>query len=104
MSNFGDEQFWWWISVIDSAVPKTAEDVTQIAFKVFTEWGYPQILHTDNGEEFTALVDTKRYEEYGIEIQHGTPRRPQTQGGIESVHKVIESEAVKYLMENDTNY
>ena len=60
-----------WIFVIYS---KTAEEITNNVFSVFAEWGYPQILHTDNGGEFTVLIETKRLKEHGIDIRHGVAR------------------------------
>jgi len=51
----------------------------------------------DNGSEFIECIQTHIFKERGIEIRHGAPRTPQTQGGIESFHKFLESELVKYL-------
>jgi len=48
-----------------------------------------KLLHIwpDNGGEFTELIQTQIFKERGIELRHGAPRTPQTQGGIESFHK-----------------
>jgi hypothetical protein len=90
-----------WIFVIHT---KTAKEITNNIFKVFEKWNYPQILHIDNGGKFIILVEIHQFEEYRIEVHHRAAKRPQTQRIIEFVHKVIETEIIKYLMENNTNH
>jgi len=54
------------------------------AVEVFNRYGRPAILQTDNGGEFIDLVELETYREMGIEVRHGRPYTPQSQGAIES--------------------
>jgi len=65
-----------------------------IAYKLqetFGIFGYPKILHTDNGKEFTAKVVLKALREMNPHIYAVTdhPRRPQDQGSCESMNKLV---------------
>jgi hypothetical protein len=62
---------------------------------------YLQIFHTYNRGKFIAFIETRQFEEYGIVW---AVKRPQIQGAIEFVHKIIEIKIIKYLMENNINY
>jgi hypothetical protein len=57
-----------WIYIIYS---KTAAEITNNAFKVFQEWGYLQILHTNNRSEFVVFIEAHQFEEHGIEVHYG---------------------------------
>jgi hypothetical protein len=65
-----------------------------IAYKlqeIFGIIGYPKIFHTDNGKEFTAKVVLKALREMNPHIYAvtGRPRRPQDQGSVESMNKLV---------------
>ena len=65
-----------------------------IAYKlqeIFGIIGYPKIFHTDNGKEFTAKVVLKFLREMNPHIYAvtGRPRRPQDQGSVESMNKLV---------------
>jgi hypothetical protein len=53
--------------------------------------GYPKIFHTDNGKEFTAKVVLKALREMNPHIYDvtGRPRRPQDQGSVERMNKLV---------------
>jgi hypothetical protein len=65
-----------------------------VAYKlqeIFGIIGYPKIFHTDNGKEFTAKVVLKALSEMNPHIYAvtGHPRRPQDQGSVESMNKLV---------------
>jgi hypothetical protein len=59
---------------------------------------------TNNGREFIVSIEARQFKDYSIKLHHGASKHPQTQGAIEFVHKTIEIEAMKYLIENNTNH
>jgi len=65
-----------------------------IAYKlqeIFGIIGYPKIFHTDYGKEFTAKVVLKALREMNPHIYTvtGRPHRPQDQGSVESMNKLV---------------
>jgi transposase InsO family protein len=58
---------------------------------IFGLIGYPAIFHTDNGKEFTAqvIVDMVKAMNRGIMTVTGRPRKPQDQGSVENVNKLV---------------
>ncbi len=65
-----------------------------IAYKlqeIFGIIGYPMIIHTDNGKEFTAKVVLEFLQDLNPNILAVTdrPRRPSDQGSVENMNKFI---------------
>ena len=42
----------------------------------------PKILHSDNGGEFIAEILNEIAAQFGIEVVHGRPYHPQSQGNL----------------------
>jgi hypothetical protein len=59
--------------------------------EVFGLIGYPSIFHTDNGKEFTAKVILQFLRQLNPNILSvtGRPRRPNDQGSVESMNKLV---------------
>jgi transposase InsO family protein len=69
---------------IKSLTSKKASEVTFNLIDIFTIFGAPHILQSDNGREFTALVIPELKLMWPeLVIVHGKPRHPQSQGSIE---------------------
>jgi hypothetical protein len=73
----------------------TSTDVVNIFYKAVEKWGLPVSILTDNGCIFTAQFrngrcgfETEMYQ-LGIELKHGKPYHPQTQGKVERFHKTL---------------
>ncbi|XP_060882125.1 KRAB-A domain-containing protein 2-like [Metopolophium dirhodum] len=63
---------------------KRAEEIALNLIDIYTIFGAPAILHSDNGREFVNYIITNLNEMWGdIKIVHGKPRHSQTQGSIE---------------------
>jgi transposase InsO family protein len=77
---------------------KEASEVAAFLFSVFTVFGPPLILQSDNGREFTAQVI---YELIGlwkeIHIINGRPRHPQSQGSVENSNKTLKQSISKWM-------
>ena len=65
----------------------TSKHASEVAFNlidVFTLFGAPHILQSDNGREFTALVISELKLMWPeLVIVHEKPRHPQAQGSVE---------------------
>ena len=63
---------------------KTAAEVAYHLLDIFTTFGAPAILQSDNGREFVARVITELSLLWtNLKIVHGKPRHPQSQGSVE---------------------
>ena len=74
------------------AVPlmnKEAATVGNALVQIFSQWGPPGILQSDNGKEFDAAVIRQICNSLGIEIRHGRPRHPMSQGQIERLNQTV---------------
>eukprot|EP00253_Pinus_taeda_P020955 PITA_20955 len=58
---------------------------------IFTHFGVPREIVTDQGSQFTSNMMEKLMEEYKIKHKKSTPYHPQANGQVESTNKVIES-------------
>jgi transposase InsO family protein len=73
----------------------TAGDVVATFYEGASRWGFPASVLTDNGCIFTAQFRNGRcgfeteLTTLGINIKHGKPYHPQTQGKIERFHKTL---------------
>ena len=57
---------------------------------IFTRFGVPREIVTDQGLQFTSNMIEKLMEEYKIKHRKSTPYHPQENGQVESTNKVIE--------------
>jgi hypothetical protein len=69
---------------------KEAPEVLEKFESCFTMMGYPRILQTDNGGEFTAANSLEWYKSHGIEFRTSRSYRPQTQGQVERTNQTLE--------------
>ena len=67
----------------------TTTSVISILEKMFTKWGLPESITTDNGPQFTS----EQFEEFlavnGIQHRLTTRYNPQSNGGVERFNRVI---------------
>src|SRR5687767_13343978 len=83
---------------------KQAIHVVSFLYKIFTTFGPPVILQSDNGREFVAQVVSQLAVLWpGLKIIHGWPRHPQTQGLIERSNAVLQSKLAKWMDDNQSD-
>ena len=68
---------------------KSAETVLNFLKVVTNMWGFPKKLLSDNGLEFKNCLMGNYCESKGIELKHGSPYNPETQGSIERLNQTI---------------
>eukprot|EP00253_Pinus_taeda_P034401 PITA_34401 len=64
---------------------------------IFTRFGVPREIVTDQGSRFTSNMVEKLMEEYKIKHRKSTPYHPQANGQVEYTNKVIESIITKIV-------
>lgn len=64
---------------------KEAAPVTLFLIQLLQREGKPLIWHSDNGGEFISDIMKEVAQQLGIEIRHGRPNHPQSQGMSKSL-------------------
>lgn len=81
---------------------KCAEEVAACVNMLFFEHGPWEILHSDNGTEFTAEIIKNVCKEVGTRQVHGAPYHLQSQGVIERFNQTLKGQLAKYMDEQKT--
>ena len=68
---------------------KTSAMVSKALQNIFTQYGCPEKLQSDNGGEFVSHVVEELCLSLKIRIIHGRPYHPQSQGQVERLNKKI---------------
>lgn len=76
--------------VTEAIETKSAYEILHFLRKAFSVLGFPLKLHTDNGSEFTNSLVAKYLEAQNIELVHGKPYKPTTQGKVERANRSIQ--------------
>ena len=74
--------------------PVTSKHAPKIAYQfldIFSIFGAPSILQSDNGRKFVNSIITELSAQWdGLKIVHGKPRHSQGQGSVERANRYIE--------------
>ncbi|KAF4693046.1 hypothetical protein FOZ60_012035 [Perkinsus olseni] len=57
--------------------------------RAFLRWGPPQVLRIDSGPEMWNSTTRTLLDNYHVKVRRGTPRHPQSQGGVERAHRSL---------------
>lgn len=83
---------------------KEAEEVAMTLVEIWSTFGAPVILHSDNGREFKNKVTASLTKLWpGMKVVHGKPRHSQSQGSVERANRDIEEILGAWLIENKTD-
>ena len=86
--------------------PLTSKRATAIAAElvnIFTIFGAPRILQSDNGREFVGcVIEELKVMWPDLTIVHGKPRHPQSQGSVERANGDVEDMLRAWLNDNNT--
>ena len=74
--------------VMRSTNTMSANHLISVLKTIFSEYGIPEEIMSDQGSQFTSEEYQKFAQEYGIKIIHSSPRYPQSNGFIESMVKI----------------
>jgi len=59
--------------------------------KIFAEYGIPAVAHTDQGTQFVSGEFRAFAVQYRFQVQHSSPRYPQSNGFIEAMVKTTKN-------------
>ena len=68
---------------------QTAGHVIRLLKTIFSEYGVPATVYTDQGTQFVSQEFKQFALQYRFEVQHSSPRYPQSNGFIEAMVKVV---------------
>jgi hypothetical protein len=82
------------------ALPDTGfVSMWKVVWHLFGEFGLPRAVLTDNARIFSAFTGPSRFEVWlmrlGIDVLHGRPYHPQTQGKVERFNGTLERELLR---------
>ena len=112
MQSMASNQFKW-IMVYQDHLTKfcilrslTSKRAAEVAFQlvdIFTLFGAPVVLQSDNGSEFTAaVIDELCVIWPELKIVHGKPRHPQSQGSVERANSDIKDMLISWMSDNSS--
>ncbi|CAI6372620.1 unnamed protein product [Macrosiphum euphorbiae] len=82
---------------------KRAEEVAYVLLDIFTTFGAPAILQSDNGREFVNKIINELCNMWeDLKIVHGKPRHSQSQGSVERPNQDVENILATWLQDNKT--
>ncbi|XP_060873867.1 KRAB-A domain-containing protein 2-like [Metopolophium dirhodum] len=80
-----------------------AEEVAYCLIDIFTVFGAPSVLQSDNGREFrNQTIDSLKEMWPELSIIHGKPRHSQSQGSVERANQDIENMIITWMKDNNT--
>lgn len=100
LHSFGEinDGFCWFLSIVDvyskfgQVFPqkqKTASEVLKNLKAFFRSYGHPKVLQSDNGKEFCNQILVEYCSANNVQIKHGRPRHPQSQGQVERFNQTV---------------
>lgn len=82
---------------------KRAIEVASHLLEIYTTFGAPVILHSDNGREFVNSVIIELHKEWkDVRIVHGKPRHSQSQGSVERANRDVEEMLAAWMADNQS--
>ena len=75
--------------VVKKLTNQTAGHVTSLLQTIFSEYGVPATVYTDQGTQFVSHEFKQFALQYRFQVQHSSPRYPQSNGFIEAMVKVV---------------
>ncbi|XP_065190714.1 uncharacterized protein LOC135821644 [Sycon ciliatum] len=85
-------------------VPLPRHDARSVAdafLSICARWGPPEIVRCDNGTEFVNAIMSALFAAFGVRVQHGAVRHPQSQGTVERFNPTLLTLIRKVLEEED---
>lgn len=87
--------------VLRPLINKDVNSVVKELVDIFSTLGCPKILQSDNGLEFRFDAELKKIWPE-LQISHGRPRHPQSQGSVERANQDVEQIMRCWLADNNT--
>ena len=85
-------------------VAANSETIVDELLRLFSRVGFPLVIQTDMGTVFVSQLTSTFLHNCGIEIVHSSPYRPQSNGGIERMHRTLKQVLRAICQENPTDW
>lgn len=83
---------------------KRAEEIAYNLIDIYTLFGAPAILQSDNGKEFVNLVINELHIMWNeVKIVHGKPRHSQSQGSVERANRDVQEMLTAWMGDNNSS-
>ena len=82
---------------------KQTEEIAAALTNLFWMFGFPSVLHSDNGREFKSKTMSELCKKHKIKQVHGAPRTPSTQGLVERSNRTVKENIRNILKERKEN-
>lgn len=82
----------------------SAKTTCGVLMKVFTQTGFPRMICSDQGSNFTAKLTAAFTELLGISPRFSTPGHPESMGAVERWNKTLKNMLNKNIQENGRNW
>lgn len=80
---------------------KRAEEIAYNLIDIYTTFGAPAILHSDNGREFVNNIINELHTMWeDVKIVHGKSRQSQSKGSVERANQDVEDMLATWMAEN----
>ena len=89
-----------WSFALDNREAETIHKC--IVQEIFSRFGYPKILQSDNGGEFIGHTMRDALQRKGVKIIHSSPYHPETNGRVERFNRTVEGQLGKLMEELNT--
>lgn len=73
-------------------------------FKIFTQFGLPKGIQSDQGSNFTANIFKQVMSTLGIKQHLSSAYHPESQGALERWHQTLKSMLTKYCLETEKEW
>ena len=90
-----DNLSWW----PPSMTKRQLTVVTYLFLDIMLKFGFPRILHSDNGTEFKSKLIEYLSPQLGMKKTYISPHQPQANGKWESSHRFIKDCTCNFLMD-----
>ena len=82
----------------------SAKGVVERLVKVFTEYGIPSIVQSDQGTNFTSKIFADVMEKLGVVQHFASSYHPESQGALERFHQTFKTLLKLFCEENQTDW
>lgn len=90
-------------SLLRPLTSKRAAEVAKELFGIFSDFGAPHVLQSDNGREFTANIIKELATLWqDLILVNGRPRYPQSQGCVERSNSSVKDSLIAWMRDNKT--
>lgn len=81
-----------------------AKNIVKVLINVFSTFGLPKVVQTDQGTNFMSKVFAQVLNELKIKHQTSSPYHPESQGALERFHQTLKIMLRKYCLESDKSW